>query len=127
LWSAQNQTRRPGDNICEYHAQLKTVLETFRTAGPRLHGVTLPIGPNRNMTIDVVCCILFVIQDMQEGDMLYGRDTDHILLTYNVIVKPAMLATMTLTTQLQPRCAYIYAQPMSYIAMNGNDVICKEW
>jgi hypothetical protein len=123
--SAQNQTRRPGDNIREYHAQLKTVLETFRTAGPRLHGVTLPIGPNRNMTIDVVCCILFVIQDMQEGDMLCGRYGPH---TPNIRrhCRACNVGYHDLDNAAA-RCAYIYAQPMSYIAMNGDDVIRKEW
>ena len=75
--SAQNQVQRQGDNIRNYHAQLQAVLSTFTTAAPRLRNVSLPIGPTGSMTVDVITCILFVIQDMQEGDMLCGRFGPH--------------------------------------------------
>ena len=71
--TAQIQTQLQGDNIRNYHAQLIMVLQSFRTSKSRLHGVTLPIGPLGVMTVDIIPCILFVIQDMQEGDMLCGR------------------------------------------------------
>ena len=71
--SVQNQTQTPGDNIRNYHAQLHQVLDSFRNAAPRLQNVVLPIGPTGSMQVDIVTCILFIIQDMQEGDMLCGR------------------------------------------------------
>jgi hypothetical protein len=123
--SAQNQTKRLGDNIRDYHAQLKVVLETFRTAEHRLRNVTLPIGPHRNMTVDIVCCILFVIQDMQEGDMLCGRYGPH---TPNIKrhCRSCNVAYADLDNPVT-KCRYIYAEPMSHIAMNGDDAIRKEW
>ena len=71
--SAQNQTKPQGDNLRNYHAQLNVVLKTFQTANDRLKNVTLPLGPTGEMTVDIKTCILFIIQDMQEGDMLCGR------------------------------------------------------
>ena len=74
LSSSQNQSsRKQGDNVRNYHAQLYEVLRSFSTAGPQLWNVSLPIGPNGRMQVDIITCILFVIQDMQEGDMLCGR------------------------------------------------------
>jgi hypothetical protein len=70
LRSAQNKGKNQGDNVRNYHQQLYKVLESFTTAGPRLCNVTLPIGPKGFICVDIVTCILFVIQDLQEGDML---------------------------------------------------------
>ena len=39
----------------------------------RLVNVTLLIGPTGKIIVDVKICILFITQDMQEGDMLCGR------------------------------------------------------
>ena len=61
-----------------YHQQLYKVLESFTTAGPRLRNVTLPMGPKGFIRVDIVTCTLFVLQDMQEGDMLCGRFGPHI-------------------------------------------------
>lgn len=71
--SAQNQVLRQGDPIRNYHAELDGVLQSFRECGERLRGVFLPIGPKGCLRVDIVTCVLFVIQDMQEGDMLCGR------------------------------------------------------
>ena len=68
--SAQNQTFKLGDNIRNYHAQLQIVLSSFRTSSSRLRNVQLPLGPTGSIHVDIVTCILFVIQDMQEGDAL---------------------------------------------------------
>lgn len=75
--SAQNQTQRQGDNICNYHADLYTVLQSFTMAGNHLRDVMLPLGPTGSMCVDVITCILFVIKDMQEGDALCGRFGKH--------------------------------------------------
>jgi hypothetical protein len=56
-----------GDNIRNYHAQLSQVLHRFRTAESRLRGVALPMGPTGVIIVDIVPCILYVLQDMQEG------------------------------------------------------------
>ena len=77
LYLAQNQTFKLGDNIRNYHAQLQVVLSSFRTSALRLRNVRLPLGPTGFMDVDIVTCILFVIQDMQEGDALCGRYGPH--------------------------------------------------
>ncbi len=68
--TAQNQTQLQGDNIWNYHAQLSKVLHSFTTSKSRLCGVTLPMGPTGVIIVDIVPCILYVIHDMQEGNML---------------------------------------------------------
>ena len=68
---------KQGDNICNYHAQLNAKLSSFTAAGPHLTNVLLPIGPSGMMKVDVIVCFLFVIRDMQEGDMLCGRFVSH--------------------------------------------------
>jgi hypothetical protein len=56
---------KQGNSVRNYHAQLCKVLQSFTTVGPQLTNVSLPIWP--------IMCILFLIQDMQEGDVLCGR------------------------------------------------------
>ena len=53
------------------------MLDSFTTARSQLRNVLLPIGQNGSMQVDVITCILFVIQDMQEGDQLCGRFGPH--------------------------------------------------
>ncbi len=73
LSSAQNQSsKKQGNDVCNYHAQLYEVLQSFSTAGPQLTNVSLPIGPNGRMHVDIIMRKLFVIQDMQEGNTLCG-------------------------------------------------------
>jgi hypothetical protein len=70
-----NQLR--GFNICNYHAQLSSVLHSFQTSQSHLRGVTLPMSPNGVITVDIIPFILYAIQDMQEGNMLCGRYGPH--------------------------------------------------
>ena len=70
--SAENQVQRQGILIQNYHAEIVGALESFRECGQRLRGVVLPIGPSCCLRIDIVTCLLFVTQDMKEGDMLCG-------------------------------------------------------
>jgi hypothetical protein len=59
-----------GDAIRNYHKELLDgVLESFRNCSPHICGVYLPIGPKGRIRVDSVTCVLFIIQDMQEGDM----------------------------------------------------------
>ena len=60
-----------------YHQELEAVLTTFRESGPRLKGIILPIGSQGFIRVDIVTCVLFIIQDMQEGDQLCGRYGPH--------------------------------------------------
>ena len=76
---AQNQTQIQGNDIRSYHAKLYAVLHSFTTAGPQPCNVMLPLGPNGAICIDFITCILFVIQDMQEGDALFGQNGSHTM------------------------------------------------
>lgn len=123
--TAQNQTQLQGDNIRNYHAQLSQVLHSFRTSPPRLRGITLPMGSSGRITVDIIPCILFVIQDMQEGDMLCGRFGPHTQQiqrqsrSCNVNYKD--LASHTVT------CKYLYAAPMHQIAQSNNPAVRQRW
>ena len=78
LSAAQNRGMKLGDNVRNYHTQLYAVLTSFTRAGPSLTNVKLAIGPQGSMVqVDIITCILFVIQDMQEGDTLCGRYAVH--------------------------------------------------
>jgi hypothetical protein len=68
--SAQQQTLCMGDAIQNYDKELNGVLESFQKCSPQLRGVYLPMGPKGKICIDIVACVLFIIQDMQEGDMM---------------------------------------------------------
>jgi hypothetical protein len=70
--SAQKQTLCMGDAIQNYHKELDGALESFRKCSPQLRGVYLPIGPKGKICVNIVTCVLLIIQDMQEGDMLCG-------------------------------------------------------
>jgi Plavaka transposase len=75
--SAQNKKNGRGDNMQNYHAELYAVLQPFTTAGPQLKNALLLIGPNGAIRVGIVTCILFIIQDMQEGDALCGQYGTH--------------------------------------------------
>lgn len=75
LLSAQNQIQ--GDPIRKYHMQLRHVLSTFASANERLRNITFPLVPTKSICVDVVTCLLFVIQDIQEGNMLQGQYGNH--------------------------------------------------
>jgi Plavaka transposase len=126
LSAAQNRGMKLGDNVRNYHAQLYAVLTSFTQAGPSLTNVELPIGPQGSMMqVDIVTCILFVIQDMQEGDTLCGRygvhtpgiqrhsrscDVDHINLD-----NPDFT------------CTFLNAVDVANIARNPSIAVRKRW
>ena len=125
LSTAQNKSLKQGDNVRNYHAQLYTVLRSFSAAHASLTNVLLPIGPNGSMRVDIITCILFVIQDMQEGDALCGRfgvhtpgiqrhcracDVNHgDLDNYNV------------------KCTFINAHDIKMIALDSDAELRKRW
>jgi hypothetical protein len=123
--TAQHQTQLQGDNIRNYHAQKSQVLHSFRTSESRLRGVTLPMGPTGVIIVDIVPCILYVFQVMQEGNMLcghYGPHTPQIqrqLRLCNVEYKGL--------TCHNRKCKYLYADPMHSIAPSDNLVIQQCW
>jgi hypothetical protein len=123
--SAQNQMQPQGENLRNYHAQLRVVLQTFETANARLRNVTLPIGPNGAMTVDVKTCLLFIIQDMQEGDMLCGRYGPHT----SKVQRQCRACNVNYEDldNVTDACRYLYAGPMAQIASCPNDALRQRW
>ena len=126
LSSAQNQTSmKKGNNVRNYHSQLYTVLSSFTTAGPQLTNVQLPIGPTGMMRVDVITCILFVIQDIQEGDMLCGRYGSH----GSGIQRHSRACDVTHADldNHNVQCSYLVAHQVAAVARNLNPPIRKRW
>jgi hypothetical protein len=125
--SVQNQTLlRQGDNICIYHAQRRVVfLSTFETANAQLRNITLPIGPNRSVCVDVVTCILFVIQDMQEGDTLCGRYGPHTPLIQRHC-RACNVSYDNLDNQ-NVKCMYLDADMLNTISASDDPNERKRW
>jgi hypothetical protein len=76
------------------------------------------MGPTGVIVVDTVPCILYGIQDMQEGDMLcgsYGPYTPQIqcqLCLCNVVYKGL--------ARHNRRCKYLYAAPIHSIAQSND-------
>ena len=114
---AQNAMKQQGDNNRNYHAQLAVVLETFQTARPRLRDVWLPIGPQRSMQVNIIPCLLFIIQDMQEGDQLCSRYATHMKEVQRHC-RACDIGYADLGKH-NAKCKWILAKPMQEIA-SGN-------
>ena len=123
--AAQNASQRQGENIRRYHAQLGVVLESFQLSGPLLRNVTLPLGPMGTICVDIVTCILFIIQDMQEGDMLCGRFGPHTSL----IQRQCRACNIDYFSLNNPnvQCRYLYADPMNVIACSPDTSLRQRW
>ena len=125
LSSAENRMQDTGSNLRQYHQQLSTVLQSFQHSAHRLKDIVLPIGPTGSMRIDIVTCILFIIQDMQEGDALCGRYGPHTPqinrhcrscnVNYEQLDDPEI------------KCQYLYAEPMHIIEKSNDPDLHKKW
>ena len=125
LSSAERKVLKRGDPVRGYHKQLRRVLDTFRTADDRLRDVKLPIGPTGSMTVDIVTCILFVIQDMEEGDNLCGRYAIHT----SGCQRPHRACTVTyakLDSHLAT-CDYLSADFINFIANSDDETVRQRW
>ena len=124
---AQNKMNKLGNNMRNCHAELYAVLQPFTTAGPRLRNVLLPIGPNGSpMRVDIVtCCILFIIQDMQEGDSLCGRyDTHGVGIQRHC---RGCNVNHEDLDNLNVMCSCLLATNMAAIASNNDLSIRQQW
>jgi hypothetical protein len=83
----------------------------------------LPMGPTGVIVVDIVPCILFVIQDMQEGDMLCGRHGPHT----TQIQRQSCNADYEGLACHKRQCKYLYADPMHLIAQSDDLAIRKRW
>ncbi|KAI2490314.1 hypothetical protein MHU86_24256 [Fragilaria crotonensis] len=117
---------KQGDNVRNYHAQLDAVLSSFTSAGPYLMNVSLPIGPQGIMQVDVITCILYVIQDMQEGDMLCGRFGSHGAGIQRHS-RACDVDHENLDNPAEVQCSMLSAQAISAIARDPNVATRKRW
>jgi len=124
--TAQNRRKKQGDNIRSYHAQLKEVLKTFVTADSRLRNVHLPIGPNGSLIqCDIKTCLLYVIQDIQEGDTLCCRYGPHL-----PNVRRHCRGCNVLFDDLDDfniQCEYLKAAFVNSIAQSNDPELRKQW
>jgi hypothetical protein len=114
-----------GDAIRNYHKELDGVLESFRKCSPQLRGVYLPIGPKGKICVDIVTCVLFIIQDMQEGDMLCGRYGVHT----SGIQRSHRCCDVNYDDlkNCDVHCKYLVASDMDVIARSEDDDTRKRW
>ena len=123
--SAQNKTQIQGDNIRNYHAELYAVLQSFTLAGPRLRNIILPLGASGSICVDIITCILFVIQDMQEGDTLCGRFGSHT----TGIQRHCRACNVAAKDLDNPhaKCTFLKAADMALIAHNPDKTVRTPW
>ena len=125
-WSkAEAKLQAQGNNMRNTHAQLAAVLESFRTSAARLKNIKLPLGPTGDLTVDIVPCILFIIQDMQEGDTLCGQYAPHS----PAIQRQHRACNVSYQSLGDPmiKCKWLYAEPMHHIATCGSDEVRQRW
>ena len=97
----------------------------FHSANNCLCTITLPHGPYKSIAVDIVICIIFVIQDVQEGDMLcgeYGPHTPFIQrhccscdVSYEELDDPEI------------NCRYLLSCNMDWIAQGNNKELQTRW
>jgi hypothetical protein len=77
------------------------------------------------MCVDIVTCILFIIQDMQEGDMLCGRFGPHTSL----IQRQCRACDIGYFALNDPyiACRYLYSEPMHLIACSADTQLRQRW
>jgi hypothetical protein len=107
-------------------AELGGAHESFRECGPHLRGVVLPIGLSCYLHVDIVTCLPFVIQDMQEGDSLlcgsFGTHTSGVQchcqlydVQYNHL------------DDCEIRCIFVEASDMTHIAERSDLATRTQW
>ena len=73
LTKAEKKRLKKGETCQMYHKQLEVIFSKMTNSLHRLKNVTLPIGPHRNLCVDIVCPLLYVIADTEGADKMCGR------------------------------------------------------
>ena len=123
--SAENNVKGQGDNIRNYHKQLSAILQTFKHASNRLTDILLPIGPNGFMKVDIVVCLLCIVQDIEEGDRLGGRFGPH----KPTILRQCRTCDVNWDNLEDPFvvCEQLHALQMHKIAQSDDDHLRRQW
>ena len=101
-------------------------MHSFTTAGPRLRNIMLPLGTKGAICVDIITCILFVIQDMQEGDALCaGRYGLHTM----GIQRHCRACNVSVAQLDNPKavCTFLLAAGMACISRNPNQMVRTQW
>jgi hypothetical protein len=116
---------KQGNNVRNFHAQFYKVLQSLTTARPQLTNVAQPTGPNGMTQVDVIACILFVIQDKQKGDMLcscydtHGSGIQHHSRACDV--------DHSILNNPDVNCSFLVANQVASIARNPDLALRKCW
>ena len=84
-----------------------------------------PLGPNGAICVDIITCILFLIQDMQEGDALRGRYGLHT----TGIQCHCRACNVSAAQLYYPKavCTSLVAADMACISCNPNQMVRTQW
>ena len=73
LTKAEKKKLGKGETCQMYHKQLEVIFSHLKESSQRLKNINLPIGRNRNINVDIVCPVLYVIGDTEGADKMCGR------------------------------------------------------
>jgi hypothetical protein len=85
----------------------------------------LPLGPNGAICIDFITCILFVIQDMQEGDALFGQNGSHTMGIQHYC--RACNVSAAQLDYLRAVGTFLVAADMACITHNPDQMVRTQW
>ena len=72
MTKAEKKRLKKGQTCQMHHKQLNVIFSHLKESRHQLKNVTLPLGPNRNLKVDVVCPVLHVIADTEGADKMCG-------------------------------------------------------
>ena len=114
---------KPGEFLRGYHQQLDAIFKSYQESEPLLQNVELPIGPNWSMILNLKCPILFVIQDMEEGDRLAGRFATRQAGVPRQCRACDIQFVHLDATDRHANCTQVTEHDMQVIAMSKNDTL----
>ena len=126
--SAFRTTMKPGEFLRGYHLQILAILASYFNSTIYLTDVELPIGPNGSlMTVNVICPVLFIIQDMEEGDRLSGRFGTRL----SSIPRQSRACNIQFknmdATDRKAECQYVTMKDMQEIALSPDKSLRQKW
>ena len=103
LTTAERRKLPKGEASAMYHKQLQVILHHLHNASAQLKNVMLPIGPHRNLRVDIVCPLLYVIADTEGADKICGR-----YVCYSMpIARRCRVCNVTDESLSDPNCDYV--------------------
>lgn len=78
--TAEKVTLEQGQALHDYYKQIEGILKSFQESPLHLCDVLLPIGPDSEMRVDILCPYLHQICDTEEADKSTGQFKPHTKL-----------------------------------------------